>query len=172
MSWKWASSVCQRHLAMHLGEYKGSGATLSHYWTIGSLSRQKCLRRLRPYALKKIVTGASTFLSLASWNIKWLWDCCDPQSNCGPPFYTEILSTTSSTCQNNECLRCVNDFRPSIWEYPGSMRLLWSLIELSAAFPANNAYDKIVTMSQNERQQRVNNFWSWILDNLMAKEHR
>jgi len=52
------------------------------------------------------------------------------------------------------------------------MRLLWSIIELSAAFLGKNGYDKIITMSQNERQQSVTNCWSCILQNLTAMECR
>jgi len=52
------------------------------------------------------------------------------------------------------------------------MRLLWSIIELSAAFLGKNGYDKIITMSQNERQRSVTNCWSCILQNLTAMECR
>jgi hypothetical protein len=46
------------------------------------------------------------------------------------------------------------------------------MIKLLAALLGKNAYDKIVTMSQNEHQQSVNDFWSCILDNLTAMECR
>jgi len=53
-------------------------------------------------------------------------------------------------------------------EYQGAMWLLWFKIGISAAFLGKNAYDKIITMSQNEHQLSVNNLSSCIVDNLMA----
>jgi len=44
-------------------------------------------------------------------------------------------------------------------------------MELSAAFRGKNAYDMIVTMSQNERQQSINDFWYCIMHSLTAMEH-
>jgi len=54
----------------------------------------------------------------------------------------------------------------------GAVRLQWSIIALSTAFLGNYAWDKIVTMSQNERQQSVNNFCAGILDNHTGIERR
>ena len=54
----------------------------------------------------------------------------------------------------------------------GAMQLHWSIIELSAAFIGKNAYNKIVTMTQNKRQWSVNDFRSRILDNQTAIERR
>ena len=52
------------------------------------------------------------------------------------------------------------------------MQLYWSIIELSAAIWGKNAYDKIVTMSQTERQWSMNDFGSCMLNNLTAMEYR
>jgi len=51
-----------------------------------------------------------------------------------------------------------------------AMRPQRSTIVLSAAFLGKYANDKIVTMSQNERQQRVNDLCAGILDNLTGVE--
>jgi len=88
----------------------------------------------------------------------------------------------------------VNDFRPCIMEIQGAVGLHWCIIELSATVLGKIASDKIVTMSHNDSQRSfngasmelqwsfngasmecqlsVNNFWSCILQNLTAIEHR
>jgi len=63
---------------------------------------------------------------------------------------------TSSLCPKNERQWSVNDLKPCILDDQGAMWLHWSRIELSATFLGINAYDKIVAMSQNERQQSMN----------------
>jgi len=62
----------QRHLALHLGKWKGCAATLSHNQTISRLSQQKCFQGLRHYAQKMRVNRASTILDLSSWKIEGL----------------------------------------------------------------------------------------------------
>jgi len=104
--------------------------------------------------------------------MKGLWDYCDPQSNYRPSLWVNMLSMTSSVCRKYEHQCSVNDLRACIMEYHRALRLLWSIIELSAAFRGKDDYEQIVTMSQHERQWSVNNVWSCILDNLMSKERR
>jgi len=77
-----------------------------------------------------------------------------------------------SLCPNNQCQRSVNNSRSCNWENQGAIELHWSIIELSAAILGQNAYDRIVIMSQNHRQGSVNDFWSCIFDNLTAMECR
>jgi len=124
----------------------GYRTTLIHNWTIGRLSWQKCFRRPPHSALKTIVNGASTIVGIASWNIMGLWDYFDPKSNNRPPFQAKWFSTTSSPSPQNERQCSVNSFRPCILEYQGTMGLLWSIIEPSAAFLGKNAFDNLVTM--------------------------
>jgi len=59
-----------------------------------------------------------------------------------------------------------------ILEYQGAVRLHWSIIELAAAILGKNAYEKLVTRSENECQRSVNNFWFCISNNLTAMERR
>ena len=75
---EWASTERQRFQALHLWISRGCETTLIYDWTIGRVSGQQCLRRLRHYALKMSVNGASTILCLASWNNKGLCDYLDP----------------------------------------------------------------------------------------------
>jgi len=79
---------------------------------------------------------------------------------------------TSSLCPENERKRSVHDLRPSILENQGAMQLQWSKIVLPAAFLGKHAYDKIVTMSQNEGQRSVNNLCARTLDNITGMEPR
>jgi len=79
-----------------------------------------------------------------------------------------MLLMTWSLCHKNDRQRSVNDFRHSILEYHGAIRLLWCIIELSAAFLCNNAYDMIVTLSQNDCQRSLDMIWSCIFDNPTA----
>jgi len=81
-----------------------------------------------------------------------------------------MLSRVLSLCPKIERERSVNNCMPCILKYEGVVRLSWSIIELSTAFLEKNAYDKIVTMSQNEPQRSVKDFWSCILQNLTAME--
>jgi len=69
-----------------------------------------------------------------------------------------MLSTTSLQRSTNERQQSLNDFRPCILETQRAVRHTGSIIEPSAAVLVKTACDKIVTMSQNERQLRVNNF--------------
>jgi len=57
-------------------------------------------------------------------------------------------------------------------ENHAAMRLQSSIIGLPAAFLGNYAYNKIVTMSQNERQRIVNDCCAGILDNITGIERR
>jgi len=72
MSYKWASTECQRLVAWHHGRSNGCAATLSHNRTNGSLSTQKRFRGHRHYTLIMSGTGASTFQGPALSNIKRL----------------------------------------------------------------------------------------------------
>jgi len=83
-----------------------------------------------------------------------------------------MRSTTWSLCPKSERQPSVHDFRPSILENHGAMRPQWSTIPLLAAFLGKYAYDKIVTMSQNERQRSINDLCAGILDNLTEMERR
>jgi hypothetical protein len=83
-----------------------------------------------------------------------------------------MLLTTSSLCPENERQRSVNDLTPSILESHSDMHLQWSIIVLLAAFLGKYASDKIVTMSQNERQGSGNDCHAGILDNLTGMERR
>jgi len=159
-------------MALHHEKCMGCAATLSHNRTIGRRSRRKSLRQHSYYVWKMIVNRASTTSGLATWQMQGLCGDIDPELNYRPRFQATMLSTTSSLCPEKECQRSVNDFRHCILEGRMAMWLHWSIIELPAAFPGNNAYNKVVTMSQNERQQIVNNFWSSIFDNLTALECR
>jgi len=69
-----------------------------------------------------------------------------------------MLSTTSSLYPTNLRQLSVSDFTPANVESQGAMRLLWAIIELSAAFLVKNADNIIVAMSLKERQQSVNDF--------------
>ena len=83
-----------------------------------------------------------------------------------------MLSTTSSLCPRNECQWSVNFYRPSILENQGAMPPpQWSTMVLLATCLGKYAYDKIVTMSQNEHQLSVNDLCAGILDNLTGMEH-
>jgi hypothetical protein len=57
-------------------------------------------------------------------------------------------------------------------ENNGAMQQQWSKILLSAAVLGKYGYDKVVTMSQNEYQQSMNNFCIGILVNQTGMEHR
>ena len=57
-------------------------------------------------------------------------------------------------------------------ENQAAMRPQWSIIVLLAGFLGNYAYDKILTMSQYERQWSVNDLCAGILDNLTGMERR
>jgi len=83
-----------------------------------------------------------------------------------------MLSTSSSLCPNNERQRSVNDFRPSILENQGAMRPQWSTIVQLAAFVGKYGYNKIVTISQIERQWSVNDLCAGISDILTGMERR
>jgi hypothetical protein len=83
-----------------------------------------------------------------------------------------MLLPTSSVYCKTERQQSINDFRPSVLENQGAMRLQWSTIVLLAAFLGKYAYNTIVTISQNERQPSVNTLWAGILDNLTGMEHR
>jgi hypothetical protein len=50
------------------------------------------------------------------------------------------------------------------------MQLQRFIIVLSKVFLGKYAYDKIVTMAQNERQWSVHNFCAFILENLPRME--
>jgi len=62
----------------------------------------------------------------------------------------------SSLGPNNEHQSSFNHFRPCILDNQGAIRIRWSTIKLAAALLVKNAYDKIITMSQNQCQQSVN----------------
>jgi len=83
-----------------------------------------------------------------------------------------MLLMTLSLCPKIERQWSVNDLRPSFLENHAAMRLQWSIIVLPAAFLGKCAPDKIVTMSQNERQRSFNNCCTGILDNITAMERR
>jgi hypothetical protein len=68
--------------------------------------------------------------------------------------------------------RIVNDLRPSILGNQRALQDNWLIIEISATWLVNTACHKILSMFQNEHQQRVNIFWSCILDNPKAIYHR
>jgi hypothetical protein len=57
-------------------------------------------------------------------------------------------------------------------ENQGAVRPQGSIIIQSAAFVGKYTYDKIVTLSQTERQQSVNNSYTRILDNVTGMKHR
>jgi len=111
---------------------------------------------------------ASTTSGLAFWEMHGLCGDIMPWLNYRPPFLATMLLTTSSKCPTIERQWSVNEFRPCILEYWGAMGQLWFIIELSATFLGKNAYDMIVTMSQNERQWSVNDLWSCLLENPTA----
>jgi len=67
-----------------------------------------------------------------------------------------MIAITSSLCPNNERQWSENNFRPSILETQGAVRLHLFIIELSASFLAKYAYVNIMIMSQNERERSVN----------------
>jgi len=83
-----------------------------------------------------------------------------------------MLLTTWSLCPKNERQRSINDLRPSILEYRGAIQLQRSIIVLPAALLGEYASDKIVTMSQNDRQRSANNFCTGILDDIPGMERR
>jgi len=80
--------------------------------------------------------------------------------------------TTSLLCPENERQRSVNNLRPCIVENQWAMRPQWSTIVLSAAILGKYANDMIVTMSQNDRQQSVNDLCAGILDIFTGMERR
>ena len=59
---------------------------------------------------------------------------------------------------------------PFILKYQGAVRLSWSIIKQLTTFLGKNAYDEVVTISQNESQRSVHDYWSCILNNLTAME--
>jgi len=150
----------------------GFAATFIHIWTIACLSIQQWLPQHRYYVLRMSVNWGSTTSGLGPSKMQGLCGDIKPLSNYRPPFSAKMVATTSSLCPRNEHQQSVNNFRRCILEYQGATRLLWSIIKLSAAILDNNAYDRIVTMSQNERQCSVNNVWSCIFDNLTVMERR
>jgi hypothetical protein len=172
MSQKWVSKKCEWLLALHLGKSKGSVATLSYNWTISRLPGYWLLRQHRYYVPMVSINRASTSFGLATWRIQWLCSNINPKLNNRPPFNAKMLSMTSSLCSKDGRQRSDHDFRPCIFETHGPVRLHWSLIELSASVLGQIAQDQIITMSQNERQPSIKDFWSCILHNLMAIERR
>jgi hypothetical protein len=122
--------------------------------------------------LNMSVNGASRTFGLALWKMEGLRGDIKQSSNQRPHFYASLVTTTSRLCPNNEHQRSFNDFWPCILENATVVWRHWPIIELLAAFQGQNAYYKIVTMSQNECQQSANDFWSCIVDNLTAMEHR
>jgi hypothetical protein len=66
----------------------------------------------------------------------------------------------------------INDFRPSMFKNQLAMRTPSSIIVLSAAFLGKYAYNKIVTMSQNERQPSFNDLGAGIIDNQTGMQRR
>jgi hypothetical protein len=147
-----------------------------HPWLIIELSPaflvKTWLYQHRDYVLNTSVNGASTTFGLASWKIQGLRGDIELSSNCRPPFYTKMVTTTSPLCPNNERQQSVNDCWHCIMEKARLVRWHWPIIELSAAILGKNTSEKIVNMSHNERQRSVNNFWLCILDNLTAMERR
>jgi hypothetical protein len=107
------------------------------------------------YVLKITVNEASTTFGLASSKIQGLHGDINPWSNYWPPLYAKMFATTSLLCPKNERQRSVNDFRPCILENATVVRRHWPTIELLASFLGKYAYNIIVTMSRNERQQSV-----------------
>jgi len=83
-----------------------------------------------------------------------------------------MLLTTSSLRPKIERQRRVNDLRPSILENHEAMHLQWSIIVLPAAFLGQYASNKVVTMSQSERQRSINDCYSGILDDITGIERR
>jgi hypothetical protein len=124
------------------------------------------------YVLNTSVKGASMTFGLASWKIQGLRGDIEVSSNCQPPFYAKMITTTSLLGPKNKRQQSINDFWHCILEKARVVQRHWPIIELSAAFLGKNTSDKIVTMSHNERQRRINDFWLCILDNLTAMERR
>jgi hypothetical protein len=83
-----------------------------------------------------------------------------------------MLLTTLSRYPNNDCQQCVNYLRASILENHDAMHPQWSIIVLRAAFLGKYAYNKTVTVSQNERQWSIKDFHAGILDIIAGMEHR
>jgi len=147
-----------------------------HPWLIIELSPaflgKTWLCQHRDYVLNTSVNGASTTFGLASWKTQGLRGDIELSSNCRPPFYAQMVATTSPLCPEYERHRSVNDFWHCIVEKARVVRRHWSIIELSAAFLGKHTSDKIVPMSHNERQRSANDFWLCILDKLTAMERR
>ena len=110
----------------------------------------------RDYVLNICVNRASTTLGLVSWKMQRLGGNIKLWSNYLPPFYAKMVGTTLLLYPKNEHQQSINDFWPCILNNTRVVRRHWPIIELSAAFLGKNSYDKIVTMSHNERQGSVN----------------
>jgi len=83
-----------------------------------------------------------------------------------------MLLTTSSLRHKIERQLSVTDLSPSILENHAAMRLQWTIIIIPAAILGKYACNKIVTMSQNERQRSVDDCCAGILDNITGIERR
>jgi len=145
-SWKWASTECQRLLALSHARCYSCVATFSHKQIIGVLYRQKRLLRHRDYVPKPIVNGVSTTFGLVSWNIPGLCGNIKPWYDYRLPFQAKTVARWSKLCPINESQRSVNDFSPCILANPWAVRRHWHIIELSAVFLGKNAFVVVVTM--------------------------
>jgi len=147
-----------------------------HPWLIIELSpaflSKTWLRQHWDYVLNMSVNRASTAFGLALWKMQGLRGDIELSSNYRLPFYAKVVATTLLLCPKNERHRSINDFGPCIMQKARVVRRHWLIIELSAAFLGKKASSKIVTLSQNERQWRVNNFWFGMLDNSTVMERR
>ena len=83
-----------------------------------------------------------------------------------------MFFTTSLLCPENERQWSINDLRPSILENHKAMHLQWSIIILPGSILGKYVSNKIVTMSQNERQLSMKNCCTGILDNITGMERR
>jgi len=157
---------------MHFGNSEGRVARITNNRTIGRFSRQKCFWPHCHYALKTRFNAAPTTFGHASWKIRGQFGDSNTLSNYQPSFWAKMRSTLSLLCPEDECQQSVNEFRPSMLENLRALRPQWSTIVPLAAFLGKYAYNKIVTMCQNERQRSVNHLCAGISDNLTGMEGR
>jgi hypothetical protein len=124
------------------------------------------------YVLNMSVNWAWTTFGLPWWKMQGLRGNIQLSLNYRPPFYPKMVPTTSQLCPKNECQRSVNDFWPQSLAKAWVVWRHWLLIDLSASVLGKNASVNLTTVSHNERQWSVKEFWLCILHNLMAIERR
>jgi len=129
-------------------------------WLIIELSPavlgRTCLWQCRDCVQIMSVKGVSTTFGLASGKMHGPREDIKLSSNYWPPVYAKIVATPSLPCPKNERQWSVNDFWLCMVENSMGVRWHWPINERSAVFLGRNAYNKIVTMSQNECERSIN----------------